>query len=190
MRGGSKAKAEPVVKRPFHALTSLGMLAHHVFELAVGVGLVYQPKLGLVGSAALWGGTIPTWSLAAARGSSRWDAPLAFLAGSSVGGTVLHFALWPWEVRRGLPLLTEAEGFKPEQLPAYNAVLYVWALAALLATLKETPRGTRKWAAAGFLAALTQRSSAQAHFVWVREQARTNPAWWNRAVVEKARDDE
>ena len=133
------------MKRLFHALTAVGMLAHHVFELAAGVGLVFQPQV--------------------------------------------HFLIWPWEVRRGLPVLTEAEGFRKEQLPAYNAVLYAWAVAGLLAILIETPRGAKKWAAAGFLATLPARASARHHFVWLREQARSNPAWWNRAIAEKVRED-
>ena len=177
------------MKRLFHALTAVGMLAHHLFELVAGVGLVFQPQLGLRGSSALWGGTLPAWFVVAARGSSRWNSPLAFLAGASVGATVVHFLLWPWEVRRGLPVLTEAEGFRKEQLPAYNAVLYAWAVAGLLAILIETPRGAKKWAATGFLATLPARASARHHFVWLREQARTNPAWWNRALAEGVRED-
>ena len=47
------------MKRLFHALTAVGMLAHHLFELVAGVGLVFQPQLGLRGSSALWDGTLP-----------------------------------------------------------------------------------------------------------------------------------
>lgn len=177
------------MRRPFHALSAVGMLAHHAFELAAGVGLVFQPQLGLRGSSALWSVTLPAWLVAADRGSSRWDPPLAFLAGASIGGIIVHFWLWPWEVRRSLPVLTEAEGLRREQLPAYNAVLYAWAGAGLLAVLLETPRDAKKWAVAGLVTALPARASARHHFAWVREQAQTNPAWWNRAIAEEARDE-
>src|SRR2546428_9719296 len=109
--------------RRLHALTSLATTAHHRFELAAGTGLVFQPYIGLPGAAALWSVGLPGWLVVATRGSSRWDRPLAFLAGLSIGGTAVHFTLWPFEMRRGLPVLVEAEGLKPDQLPAYNAVL-------------------------------------------------------------------
>src|SRR5436309_9987292 len=127
------------VRRPFHVMTCLGTAAHHVFELAAGVGLVFQPYVGLRGAGALWGISLPTWLGAATRGSRRWDGPLAFLAGLSLGGAAVHFTLWPWTTERGPPLLTSAEGLRPALLPAYNGVLYVWALSAVLALARETP---------------------------------------------------
>jgi hypothetical protein len=171
------------VRRPLHALTSVATAGHHGFELAAGTGLVFQPYLGLRRAAALWTIALPGWFAAAARGSRRWDRPLAFLAGLSVGGAAVHFTLWPWERKRGVPLLVDAEGLRPEQLPAYNAVLYAWALAALAALAAETPRGVRKWALVGVMASVPLRFSARHHFAWIREQARTNPAWWNRALM-------
>jgi hypothetical protein len=169
--------------RPLHALTCLCTAAHHVFELAAGTGLVFQPYIGLSGAATMWSVGLPGWLMVAARGSSRWERPLAFLAGLSIGGAAVHFTLWPVEVRRGVPVLSEAEGLEPWQLPAYNAVLYAWALSAAAALAVETPRGTRRWALAGGLAAAPLRWSARHHFAWIKEQARTNPAWWNRAVA-------
>jgi hypothetical protein len=170
------------MRRPFHALACLGTAAHHAFELAAGVGLVFQPYVGLGGAGALWGLSLPTWLVATARGSRRWDAPLAFLAGLSLGGAAVHFTLWPWSMERGPPLLTAAEGLRPDLLPAYNGVLYAWALSAVLALARETPPGVRRWGAAGLVAAVPLRASARHHFRWLTEQARSNPAWWNRGV--------
>ena len=150
------------MRRRWHTLTCLATATHHLFELAAGTGLVFQPYLGLRGATALWSVTLPGWFLAAARGSPKWDRPLA--------------------TSRGVPLLVEAEGLRQDQLPAYNAVLYAWALSAAAALLRETPRGARKWAMAGVFAAVPLRFSARHHFRWIKEQARTNPAWWNRAV--------
>src|SRR6266508_2646487 len=115
------------MRRRWHALTSVATATHHLFELVAGTGLVFQPYVGLRGAAALWSVVLPGWFAGAARGSARWDRPLAFLAGLSIGGAAVHFTLWSWETKRGLPFLTEAEGLEPGQLPAYNAVLYAWA---------------------------------------------------------------
>jgi hypothetical protein len=168
-----------------HALTSVATAAHHGFELVAGTGLVFQPYLGMRGAASLWSIALPGWFAAAARGSGWWDRHLAFLAGLSMGGAAVHFTLWPFERRAGLPFLTEAEGLRPSQLPAYNAVLYAWALSALSALLLDTPRGTRRWALAGVLAAAPLRFSARHHFKWIKEQAMSSPAWWNRALREE-----
>jgi hypothetical protein len=171
------------VRRPLHAMTCLATTAHHLFELGAGTGLVFQPYIGLQRAAALWSVALPGWLVVAARGSRRWDRPLAFLAGLSIGGAAVHFTLWPFEMRKGVPVLVEAEGLRPEQLPAYNAVLYVWALSAATALAAETPLRVRRWAVAGALAAVPLRWSARHHFTWIKEQARTNPAWWNRALA-------
>lgn len=171
------------MRRPWHALASLGAFAHHAFELGAGTGLVFQPYLGLRRATVLWGVVLPSWLAAAARGSDRWDRPLAFAAGMSVGAAGLHFTLWPWRLAAGaVPVLTQAEGLKPRHLPAYNAILYAWAVPAVVAVAVDTPSRVRPWALAGMAAAGGFRPSASHHFRWVRDQARSNPAWWNRAL--------
>jgi len=171
------------MRRPLHARTASATAAHHLFELGAGTGLVFQPYIGLGRAAALWSVALPGWFAAAARGSKRWDRPLAFLAGLSIGGAAVHFTLWPSRVRMGVPVLVEAEGLRPEQLPAYNAVLYVWATSAVAALAVETPARDRRWALAGMVAAVPLRWSARHHFAWIKEQARIHPTWWNRALA-------
>lgn len=172
------------LERPFHTLTAFATMAHHAFELGAGVGLVFQPQLGLAGSSVLWGAGLPAWAVVAARGrSTAWEWPLGFAAGMSLGGAALHYVLWPWVGRAGLPYLTQAEGLRDEQMPWYNAILYAWAAAAGAALVIETPKRARAAAAVGFAVAMALRGSARHHFEWVREQARARPAWWNRAVA-------
>jgi hypothetical protein len=172
------------MRRPLHALACIGTAFHHAFELGAGVGLVFQPQLGLSGAVALWGTLLPAWFAVAVRGAwPGWERPLALAAGLSLGGVAVHYTMWPWETRRGVPLLTQAEGLRPGHLPAYNAILYGWAAAAALALLRETPRGSRRWAFPGMLATIPLRRSARHHFVWIREQAGHDPAWWNRAFA-------
>src|SRR5207249_5447695 len=55
--------------RPWHMATASGAIAHHVFEVGAGVGVVFQPWLGLGGATALWATLMPTW-LASTR--VRW----------------------------------------------------------------------------------------------------------------------
>lgn len=172
-----------MIRRPFHAMTAAGAMAHHIFELAAGVGLVLQPELGLQGAAAFWGLVFSTWLGASSRGSSRWDRVLGLGAGLSLMGAGIHFSIWPWRRLHGVPILTEAEGLEPRLMPAYNAVLYFWALAAVGALIRETPRGSRRPALAALVALPVAQASARYHFKWVREQSRKNPAWWNRGVV-------
>ena len=170
------------MRRPFTALTAVGTAAHHGYELNAGVGLVFQPWMGLGGSIAYWSTNLPFLFWAAARGGDRFDKPLAFANGTALAGAAVHFAIWPWQVRAGLPMLTEAEGLSSRQLPAYNAILWLWALASIGAFLREVPTGSRRWFVLGALNALPFRASAKHHFKWAAEQARTNPAWWNRGL--------
>ncbi len=172
------------IRHPFSAVAVLGTLAHHSFELGNGVGLVWQPELGLPGSAVLWTSVLSGWSLTALRGGGpRSDAFRSMAAGTALAGSLVHYWLWPW--RRGplgLPVLVEAEGLPPARLPAYNAILWVWGAGALLALFTETPRRARPWAAVGFASMPLLVRSARHHFIWVKEQAAERPAWWNRGV--------
>lgn len=169
--------------RPLAVLAVLGTAAHHGYELANGVGLVFQPQLGLVGSSALWGSQLPVWAVLAARGSRRWDPLLAALAGVGLAGVATHFLVWPWRWGRvGLPVLAEAEGLAPGQLPTYNAILWAWAGASALSLAVETKGKDRRWALAGLATLPVLSASARHHFSWVRDQATTNPAWWNRGL--------
>jgi hypothetical protein len=170
-------------RRPWHAATSVGALAHHAFELGAGTGLVFQPYLGLGGAAALWGTVLPCWFAVAARGSTAWDRVLAFATGMSLGAVAMHFTLWPWRMRRGVPLLLDAEGLRPNHMRAYNAILYAWGIPAAVALLRETPAEARHWGLAGAGTALLLRPSARYHFRWVGRQAAISPAWWNRALA-------
>ena len=171
------------MKRPYTAASVAGTAAHHTFELGAGVGLVFQPELGLPGALALWGTLLPVGFVQAARSDDALESVLAFGRGASLGGVAVHFILWPWRRRLGIfPWLTEAEGLRGRQLPAYNTVLYLWALAAIAALLRETPRRSRRWALLGLAATVVFRKSAEYHFRWATEQAKVNPQWWNRGL--------
>ncbi|MFN2556111.1 MAG: hypothetical protein ABR592_04450 [Nitriliruptorales bacterium] len=162
-----------------HQLVCAGTGAHFLFELGGGSGLFLQRWLGLGGATALWAAVLAAWTTAARRG--RASRLLAAAAGSALGTVVLHFDVWPWSLRRGLPLLEHAEGFKPSWVPAYNALLYGWSAASLSAITVHTPRGARRWAIVGFLITVPAKREALRHYAWLQEQARVRPAWWNRS---------
>ena len=112
---------------------------------------------------------------------------LALNNGMGLSGGLVHFVEWPWELRHGIPHLTEAEGMTEERLPAYNAVLHVWITAGALALELETPRHASGWAFLGILMGEPLRRSARHHFRWARDQARKDPDRWSPALREQPR---
>ena len=174
------------IRRPFGVLTALGTAAHHGFEYRAGVGLVFEPFLGRRGAKALWGVLLPFGALAAAFGGRRHDKALAFQAGAALAGGVIHYLEWPWRVRGGVPTLIEAEGLRPEQVPAYDAVLKFWIAVSALAVGRETASGAWPFALAGLLSGVPLRASARHHFAWAREQALRDPESWSPVLYEHA----
>jgi hypothetical protein len=173
------------LRRPFTALTALGTIAHHGFELRSGVGLVFEPFLGRRGAVAMWTVQLPGWLLSAlSSDDERVEKLLALSNGMGLSGAVVHFVEWPWERRGGIPYLTEAEGLTGEQLPAYNTILHFWFASGVLAVLTETPRHARRWALLGVLLGEPLRRSARHHFRWAREQAIKDPERWSPVLRE------
>ncbi len=171
------------LRRPFAAGSALGLLAHNAFEARAGVGLVFEPQLGRRGALALWGAYMPLSLWAAARGGKVAERLSSFNAGVGVAGVAVHFAAWPWSLHGGLPMLDEAEGLRDDQLPAYNSVLWAWALASALSLLTETSGGSRRFALAGLLQFPVLLASARHHFSWAREQACLEPERWSAALL-------
>jgi hypothetical protein len=171
------------IRRPFAAGSVLGAIAHHGFETRAGVGLVFEPQLGRRGAYALWGALFPLMLLSAAREGGANERLAAVGSGIGAAGVAVHFAAWPWSLRRGLPLLDEAEGLTEEQLPAYNAVLWFWGACSVLSLATEVgPRARRAGVIAGLLNFAPLLLSARHHFRWAREQAELEPERWSPAL--------
>jgi hypothetical protein len=170
--------------RPLALAAAVGAAAHHGYELASGAGLVWQPEFGLGPAAALWTAQIGSWVGLAWRGPRRADPVLAALSGASLAGVAAHFVLWPHKRGfAGLPELTKADGLASWQMPTYNTILRAWALASAGSIALEVPRGSRRWSLLGGALLPLFVVSARHHFKWVKEQAASNPAWWNRGVA-------
>jgi hypothetical protein len=98
-------------------LAAAGTAAHHASSWRAGVGLVFEPWLGRRGSLATWGVALPLWAVVAAAGGPRWDRAIALWNGSALAGGLVHYAMWPWEVRRGVPTLTGPRACAPSRAP-------------------------------------------------------------------------
>jgi hypothetical protein len=171
------------IRRPFALGSTLGALAHHGFETRAGVGLVFEPELGRRGAIALWGVLFPAMALTAARDGETSERLAAINSGIGAAGVAVHFAAWPWSVHGGLPMLDEAEGLTEEQLPAYNGVLWFWAVCSCLSlALEAGPRARRAGLIAGVLNFVPLLLSARHHFRWAREQAALEPERWSPAL--------
>jgi hypothetical protein len=168
----------PAALRP--ALPGLLTAAHQLFELAGGSGVIGQHRLGLGPAAALSFLTDAAWVAMAVDDHRRWHRPLGVGAGTAVAAPVLHYTLFPWRLRFGVPVLEEAEGMRGVALAGYVALLYAWGASGVIA-VRQLPRSSRPWALVGVGLAVAFRQVASRHLVWVREEARTNPQWWNRA---------
>jgi hypothetical protein len=182
---GAQGTLRGMLRRPFALGSALGLLAHHSFETRAGVGLVFEPQLGRRGAIALWGGLFPLMMLAAARGGRTAERLSAINAGIGIAGVAVHFKAWPWSLHGGLPMLDEAEGLREDQLPAYNSVLWFWAICSALSLATEASPGSRRLGAiAGLINFPILLASARHHFSWAREQARLEPERWSPALRE------
>lgn len=172
------------IRRPFALGSTLGALAHHAFETRAGVGLVFEPELGRRGAIALWGALFPAMAVTAIRGGGETGERLAAInSGIGAAGVAVHFAAWPWSLHGGVPMLDEAEGLTEEQLPAYNGVLWFWAVCSVLSlALEARPKARRMGLIAGALNFVPLLLSARHHFRWAREQAALEPERWSPAL--------
>lgn len=165
-------------------MTCVAAAAHHVFELACGGGLVFQPHIGMsgrrrFGDRCCRGGSpcqrvAPIGGTPLSRSRPEWGS----------AGATLHFTLWPWSVHRGVPLLDGAEGLRHNAMPIYNAIVWAWGLSAAGDPPRDAPRGSAggvAWSGDGLQLTLKRPSPLRLG----AEQARTDPARWNRALTQR-----
>lgn len=153
---------------------------HQVLELALGTGIIGQAQSGFTGALAASTMMDAGW-LYAARREEPPERLLAVGSGVAIMTPLLHFTLFPWRIRRGVPVLTQAEGLPASIMPFYNAVLYAWAGAGLLAAVRDTRRRHLPFVVAGMVAVVAIRPKAKEHFAWMEREAVRNPRWWNRS---------
>jgi hypothetical protein len=179
MAGNSWPKVARMT-RPAHFLAGSMTTTHQVLELALGTGIIGQAQSGFAGALAASTAMDAGWLYAATRKEPP-ERLLAFGAGVAIMTPLLHFTLFPWHIRKAVPVLTQAEGLPASIMPLYNTVLYAWAGAGVLAAVRDTPRRHLPFVLAGILAVIAIRPTAKEHFAWMEREAMKNPRWWNRS---------
>jgi hypothetical protein len=183
------------MKKAFATLTVGAVAAHHVIETAGGLGLPGEPVLGrrnaAVGWTAAFAANLALVSRMASSESTRTtrvrkrsrpgttraragrdvarNAAIGFANGAYQALALQHYVDWPWIVRRGLPILTEAEGLPQNLLPPYNAALLSTIAASTAAVISS--RRSRAFAlghCAGLATLPLQPASARHHIDWWR----------------------
>ena len=166
-----------VVLRSLPAAFTAG---HQLVELGGGSGVIGQRHVGLVPAACLSLATDVVWLAAALEDRGRWEGALAVGAGAALAAPVLHYTLFPWRLRFGVPVLVEAEGLLGGPLLGYVVLLYGWCGSGLLATT-GVPWGRRRWVLLGVGLAVAFRQLAADHARWIARESARRPRWWNRA---------
>lgn len=178
-----EARAPVTGRRRLTRLTAASLAGHLVFELLAGVGMPLASILGPYTAAGVWSlATGGVWRLAAA-GRESDDRILSAVNGFGLAAVTAHLAGWPTRrTRTGLPWLQECEGLERELMPYYNSVLYLSAVTALLATVREN-RTAPKRLPIGMLG-LVPALIAYQHWEHRRllRQAQAHHAWWNRRL--------
>ena len=161
------------------ALPAVTTAGHQLVELCLGSGVIGQHRVGLPAATAVSLMVDAGW-VALALDQRPWNRALALGGGTAIAAPVLHYTLFPWRFRFGVPVLEEAEGQQGLALLGYVALLYVWSLSGVAAT-RQLPGSSRRWTFIGMAAAVAFRQLAFSHLTWIRQEARRNPRWWNRA---------
>ena len=175
-----------LLRRPFTVMTALGTAAHHTFEVRAGVGLVFEPFIGRRGAIALWAIGLPAWAIAAWLGEGkaveRW---LALNNGAGLGGGIVHYVVWPWELRGGIPQLVEAEGEAQAaaRLQPGSAAVGTCRCAGARA---GDPAPRAALGVSGLLLGEPLRRSAIHHFRWAHQQAERDPERWSPMLREQS----
>lgn len=133
------------------ALPGVLTAAHQALELGFGSGIIGQRHVGLAPAVAL-AVLADAGEVTLALDRPRWGRILAMAAGTAVAASALHFTLFPWRLRFGVPVLAEGEGLHDGRLAAYVVVLYAWGAAGAAAAF-AIPPGRRRWTFAGVAAA-------------------------------------
>lgn len=142
-----------------------GIVGHHGVELAAGIGLPGEPVLGRRLTGQAWTALLLGWFAADTR--SRWRTAAAIANGAFQALALQHYLYWPWQLRWGIPILSNAEGLPDHRLPLYNAAL----LAITLGTTIDTLTGTRnscRWHLVGLATLPAQYGSARHHARWLQ----------------------
>lgn len=154
--------------KTYYALALGAIGAHHLIETRAGIGLPGEPVLGRRRATWLWIGAFTANAFVIGRSGKNSSAAVGFANGAYQALALQHYVDWPWQWRRGVPVLTDAEGMPEQWLPAYNAALLTAMSASTLAIVSDLrPRAVLAHLA-GLATLPLQLASARNHQGWLR----------------------
>lgn len=158
------------MKKPFHVLTLAAISAHHGIEAAAGIGVPGEPYIGRRRATFLWAAVFVGNAYVLTRKSRELGLVTAFANGAYQALALQHYVDWPWRLRRGVPIIQEAEELPERWLPAYNAALLLAAGCSSVACLREQGPGARVTHLLGLATLPLQLASARRHQRWLQAQ--------------------
>ena len=168
-------------RRPWTRLGAIATGAHVFYELAAGVAMPFASQVGPIGAATAFGASSTLVYREAGRQPPSRDSAFSIVNGVFLSAVIGHFASWPRTTVAGLPWLTECEGLTGRLMPAYNAILYVSAVAAI-GGLIENRRGGLRGAVAPLALVPLLVFETPREYTRLQIQARRRPRWWNRRL--------
>ncbi|RXW33557.1 hypothetical protein [Propioniciclava flava] len=158
------------MKKPLHVLTLAAIIAHHGIEAAAGIGVPGEPYIGRRRATFLWTAVFAGNAYALTRKSRELGLLTAFANGAYQALALQHYIDWPWRLRKGVPIIQEAEELPERWLPAYNTALLVATGLSSVACLREQGPGARRAHLLGLVTLPWQLASARRHQQWLQAQ--------------------
>lgn len=98
------------MRNTYHLLALASVVAHHGIESAAGIGLPGQPDIGGRRVAVLWTAAFSGNVYLLTHRGQRHGLLAAFANGAYQALALQHYVDWPWVLRKGVPVIQEAEG--------------------------------------------------------------------------------
>ena len=163
----TRRRTQTACRRVWKLLALTGIVGHHGVELAAGIGLPGEPVLGRRLTGQAWAALLLGWCAGDTR--NRWPTAAAIANGAFQALALQHYLYWPWQLRCGAPILTNAEGLPDRWLPLYNAALLAIMLGTTIDTLTGA-RNSRRWHLMGLATLPAQYGSARHHARWLQSR--------------------
>jgi hypothetical protein len=160
------------LRRKWTKVAVVSVAAHHGIELAAGIGLPGEPLVGRRRAAFGWSALLSVHVAVSSFGGSRCDRSLATASGSLQALALQHYLSWPWQLRYGIPVLTDAEGLPARWLAVYNFALLAIIISTTIASASEYPDAGHRWHLSGLATLPAQHASARHHIAWLRDRGR------------------
>ena len=168
-------------RRPWTRLGAVAAGAHVFYEAIAGVAMPYASRVGPLPAGILYLGSVVGVYREAGRQPGNHDATFSMVNGVFLSMVIGHFASWPRRSVGGVPWLEGCEGLSGRLMPAYNAILYISAVAGV-AGLVENRRGGLRGAVVPVALVPILMFESPREYARLRAQAERRRGWWNRRL--------